>query len=111
MIPRPLLDLLLSPIRMSVVVVAIAIAFVQPLLVLALELVIQDNAFDVCTVFDEAVRNAEVRLVNLRVVFGLALAFEARVELLVAILVTVPIGLWHVATSLRQHHGHVAMPR
>ena len=79
---RPFLDLPRVAIRVAVVVVAVPIALVQPLLVLALELVVQDDAFDVRVALVQALRDAQIRLVDLGVVFELALAFEARVELL-----------------------------
>lgn len=43
----PCLDLSRVAVRMAVVVVAVAIALTQPLLVLALQLVVQDDALDV----------------------------------------------------------------
>ena len=59
---RPLFDLPLVAIGVSVVVVAVAIPLVQPLLVLALELVVQDDALDARVAFVEALGDAQVGL-------------------------------------------------
>ena len=85
---RPLFDLPHIAIGVAVVVLALPIALVQPLLVLALELVVEDHTFDARVAFFEAVRDAEVRLVDLRVVFELALTLETRIKLLARVLVT-----------------------
>jgi hypothetical protein len=68
----------------AVVVVAVPIALVKPLLVLALQLVVQDDAIDVRAARVQAPGDAEVRLKHLGVMFDLTLAFEAGVELLMA---------------------------
>lgn len=50
----PLLDVALVAIGMTVVVVAVTIALVQPLLVITLELVVQDHSFDPCSTLLQA---------------------------------------------------------
>jgi hypothetical protein len=105
---RPLLDLPLVPIRVSVVVVAIPIALVEPLLILALELVVQDDALDVGVAFVQALSDAQVSLVYLRVVFELALAFEARIELLARVVVVDSMGLQQVPAAVGQNDGDIA---
>jgi len=79
---RPLFDLARVSVRVAVVVVVVSIALVQPLLVLALQLVVEDNAVDLDIAHFQTLGDVQIRLVDLHVVFELALAFDARVELL-----------------------------
>ena len=90
----------------------------QPLLVLTLELVVEDDAIDACAAFAEAPGFPEVRAIHLRVVFHLARLLQIRVELLTMVLPTVltvvarmiaAIRLQHVPTFLRQDDRHVPM--
>src|SRR5205085_1987552 len=53
--------------RVAVVVFALPIALVQPLLVLALELVVEDQTLDARVTLFEPVRDAEICPVDLRV--------------------------------------------
>jgi hypothetical protein len=84
---RPRFDLARVAVGVAVVVFALPIALVQPFLVLALELVVEDHALDAGVTLFEPVGDAEIRLVDLRVVFELAFAFEPRIELLARVLV------------------------
>src|SRR5437667_11657187 len=74
---RPGADLFLGSIRMSVVVVTVAIPFMKPLLVVALELVIEDDSIDPGAALAEALGCAFVGAIDLEVVFKLSVAFEA----------------------------------
>ena len=105
---RPLFDFPRVTIRVSVVVVAIPIALVEPLLVLALELVVQDDALDVGVAFVQALRDAQVGLIDLRVVFELALAFETRIKLLARVVVVASVGLQQVPAAVGQNDGDIA---
>jgi hypothetical protein len=81
---RPDPDLFVSPIRMSVVVGAVAVPFVKPGLVVTLELVIEDDSIDACAALRETLCVAFVRPIDLEVVFTLSLAFETVPERLTA---------------------------
>ena len=104
---RPLLNLPLVAIRVSVIVVAIPIALVEPLLVLALELVVEKHTLDMDVALGEPFCHAQVGLIDLRVMFELALAFEACVELLARVVVAIAVRVKNVAAALRQDHRHV----
>src|SRR5262249_37548073 len=75
MLACPLADFFIAPIGVPVVVGAVAIALVEPRLVLALELVIEDDAVDGRAPIRQALRRAFVRPIDLNVVGELALAF------------------------------------
>jgi hypothetical protein len=89
MLKRPGTDLPVGAIGMPVVIRAIAIPFMEPLLVLALELVIEDDSIDTCATVPEALRLAFVRAIDLKVVFELSLAFDAMPERLTVTVVAV----------------------
>ena len=105
---RPLLDLAWVSVRMAVVVVVFTIAFMQPLLVLALQLLVQDDVVDLDVAHFQALGDAQIGLVDLHVVFELSLAFEAGVELLSGIAVTIAVMVEQVASTIGQDHGDVA---
>ena len=65
---------------MSVVVVVVLVALVEPALVLALQLVVEDDALDVRAALQETRLGLFVRAIDLEVVFEFALAPQARVE-------------------------------
>jgi len=73
----PLLDLVCGAIRVSVMVITVPVALVQPSLIVALELVVEDDAFDACVPLGKASRGIDVGVVDLHVVFELAFAFES----------------------------------
>jgi hypothetical protein len=81
---------------------------VQPLLVLALEFIVEDHALNAGVTFFEPVRDAEIRLVDLRVVFELAFSFEPRIELLARVLVAASMRLQQVTAAVGQDDGDVA---
>jgi hypothetical protein len=62
---RPIFDLPRVAIGVAVVVLALLVARVQPLLILALELVVEDHALDARVAFLEALRDAQVGLIDL----------------------------------------------
>lgn len=93
----PLLDLSSVAIRVAVVIITVAIALVEPLLVFTLELVVEDDPLDAGIPFRQAFHLALVRAVDLGVVFELALAFEARVERLLRLVRAFPVRLQQVA--------------
>jgi hypothetical protein len=76
----PFLDLVWVAIGMAVVVVSVTIALVKPLLVVALELVVQDHPIDPRAALLQALGFAFERPIDLDVMFELPLAFDARVE-------------------------------
>jgi hypothetical protein len=82
-------DLALITIVVAIVVVAVVIMFMEPRLVLALQLVVEDDALDVCVAFLEALGFALVGSIDLDVVFELPLAFGACVEGLAALLAVI----------------------
>jgi hypothetical protein len=83
--------------------VAVAIAFVQPLLVLALELVIEHHSFNARIAFRKPLRDAQVGPVDLGVMFELALAFEACVELLTGVVVAVSMRLQQLPAAVGEN--------
>jgi hypothetical protein len=89
--------------------VAVAIAFVQPLLVLALELVIEDHPFDARVALGEALRSPQIRPIDLGVMFQLALAFEARIERLARLVAAVSMRLQEVTPTVRENHRDVPL--
>jgi hypothetical protein len=89
----PARDFFRRPIGMSVIVVAVAIALVQPRLVFALQLVVQDDSPDACATLLKALCFAFVGAIDLGVVFELPLAFEIRIERLLMVLVAVTVAL------------------
>ena len=95
---------------------------VQPLLIVALELVVQDHAIDARAAVAEALSLTEVRTKDLAVVFDLAGLLQLRVERLMAVLpmvvavfVTVVVRVVsamrfeYAPAFLGEHHGDVAM--
>ena len=105
---RPVADFVFGPIRMSVVVGAVAIPLVEPRLVLTLELVVEDDPFHPCAAVRQPLRVALVRAIDLDVVFQLALAFEAVPERLAVALVAVTMVFEHAASFLGQRDGMLA---
>ena len=105
----PLANLIGRPIGVAVVVVVVLVAFVQPLLVLALELVVEGDPLDVGATLQQTRLCLLIGAIDLKVVFHFALAFEARVERLVVLLVGVPMPLQEAAALLREHDRMVAM--
>ena len=89
----PVADLIGRPIGVAVVVVVVLVAFVQPLLVLALELVVEGDPLDVGATLHQTRLCLLIRAIDLKVLFHFPLAFEARVEGLVVLLVGVPMPL------------------
>ena len=106
----PFLDLRWLAIRPPISVVAVGIPFVQPLLILTLELVIEHDAVDVGLALSELLRFAKVRLVDLRVVFDLAGLYQARIELLAVILIAVrAMRVQEIATAVRENDHMIPM--
>jgi hypothetical protein len=79
---RPILDLVRLTVWPAVVPLALAIAFVQPLLILAFELVIEDDPPDACAALGELLSFPEIGAIHLRVVLDFAVLDQAGVELL-----------------------------
>ena len=107
---RPPRDLRLVAIGMAVVVIALTIALVQPPLIIAFELVVEDDALDARAAGAQPLRHVEVRLVDLRVVFDLARAFEASVERLAAFAGAVAVLVEEIAAAIGQDDGDIATP-
>ena len=101
---RPVADVRFRSIRVSVIIGAIAIAFVKPPLVRTLELVIEGDSIDARATLRKALRFAFVRAVDLDVVFELAFAFNAMPERLMARLVAITVTLEHASDFLGQRH-------
>jgi hypothetical protein len=107
---RPLCNLARVAIGMSVVVGMIAIVLMEPPLVVALELVVEHDAFDACAALLEAFGFTFVGAIDLDVVFELPLAFDARVEGLaaVSVAVTVPMMIEQASSLVRERDRDVA---
>src|SRR5262245_31969515 len=102
---RPLFNLPSVAVRVSVVVVPVAIPLMEPLLVLALELVVQDDPVDAGITLRQPLRLALVRAVDLRLMFELALFLEARVERLRRLLAAIPVRLQDITAAVGQDDG------
>lgn len=107
---RPFFDLVLVAVGMAVVVVAVPIPLVQPLLVVALELVVQNDPIDARVALLQTLRFAFEGAIDLNVVFELPLAFNARVERLAAILIAVSMALKQASSVSGQGHGAISRP-
>jgi hypothetical protein len=108
---RPFANLRVCSIGVPVVVVVVLVALVEPPLIIALELVVQDDPLDVDVAFEQAGLRVLVRAIDLEVVLQLPSARQARVERLVRLVVAVAMVLEEAATVLRQDHRRLAVPR
>ena len=106
---RPLANLIRGSIGVAVVVVAVLVAFVQPPLVLALELVVQDDAIDAGAALQQPRLCLFVGAIDLDVVLQFARACEARVERLLVLVIAVSVALEQAAAFLRQDHRVIAI--
>ncbi|MCA1586256.1 MAG: hypothetical protein LC791_16285 [Acidobacteria bacterium] len=93
----PLPNLIGRAIGVAVVVVVVLVAFVEPTLVLALQLVVEDDALDVSAALQETRLGLFVRAIDLEVVFQFALAPQPRVERLVMVPIEVSMALKQAA--------------
>src|SRR5881296_507034 len=89
--------------------VAIAIALVQPPLVLALELVVQGDSIDARTPLGELLGLPQVGVEDLRVVLDFTGLDEARIELLRLTTLALTVRVQQVATPIGQHDDMVSM--
>jgi hypothetical protein len=89
---RPGLNLFRVAIGMAVVVIAVAIPLVEPLLIVALELVVEYDAIDAGVALLEAFGFTKIGATDLGVVFQFTLAFEAGVERLMVPMVAASSG-------------------
>lgn len=76
----PFPDLFRRPVGVAVVVVAVAIAFVQPLLVVAFQLIVEDDPLNAGAAVQEGFCFALVGAIDLEVVLQFPLASDASVE-------------------------------
>src|ERR1700730_17705394 len=114
---RPFLDLVRLAIRPTIRIVAVPITFVQPLLILALELVVEDDMVDARALFDQPFRFGQVRTVYLDVMFDFARLLQLCVELLGVVVAMVlalmrdvtPRRVEQVTAVLGQDDGDVPM--
>jgi hypothetical protein len=107
---RPFTNLRCRPIGMAVVVVVVLVALVEPTLILALELVVEDDTFDVDAALEEPHLRVFVRAIDVEVVLEFPCTHQARVERLMRLVVAVTMVLEEAPPVLRQHHGLVAVP-
>jgi hypothetical protein len=96
---------------MAVIVVVVLVPLVEPALVLALQLVVEDDALDVRAAVQETVLGLFVRAIDLKVVFEFPFAPQARVERLGVLVIGIAVALKEAAPVLRQAHRMVAVPR
>ncbi len=85
----PLPNLVLASIRMTAAICAVPITLMEPALVLPLELVVEDDAFDVRATVLETCCSPFVRPIDLDVVCELPLAFDAMPEGLAVTLIAI----------------------
>ena len=107
----PTFDFLCRPVRVTVIVVAVPIALVQPGLVLALQLVVEDHALDVRAPLLKAFCFTLIGTIDLDVVLPFPLTFEPGVERLLVPVVAVSVTLQKTPSLLRQHDRMVAIAR
>jgi hypothetical protein len=105
----PLANLILCPIGVPVVVVVVLVALVQPALVLALQLVVEDHALNVGAALKPRL-GLFVGTIELEVVFQFPRTREACVEGLVMPVIAVSMAFEKAAPCLGQRHRLVAVP-
>jgi hypothetical protein len=105
----PIANLIRRAIGMAVVVVVVLVPLVEPPLVLALQLVVEEDALDVRTPVQETVLGLFVRAIDLEVVFEFSFAPQARIERLRVLVIVIAVALQEAATVLRQAHRMVAV--
>ena len=110
-LPRPPRNLFGLTVRPAVAVLLAAIALVQEPLIVALQLVVEDDAPNPTALAAEALLGALVGAIDLGVVRQLARLPEAGVEglagLVGAVVTLVAVGFEEVAPAVRQRHGAV----
>src|SRR5947209_5552721 len=104
----PFADLFVGSIGVAIVVGAITIALMEPALVLALELVVEDDPFHAPAAVSQALCFAFVCAIDLEVVFPLPFAFKAVPERLAVALVAASMMFEEAPTFLRQRDGMLA---
>jgi hypothetical protein len=102
---RPVTNLVIAAIGVPVVIRTVAIPLVQPRLVLPLELVVEKHALNPRAAVSEARCCLVVGAIDLKVVFQLALAFNAVPERLAVSVVAVAMVFEKAAAFLRQRDG------
>jgi len=101
---RPFPNLIGRPIGPTVAVPFLAIALLEETLIVAFQLVVEDDPPDVTTALSDRLRRSLVRLVKVRVVGDLGPPGEARVEALAIVERAVLGSIEQVATALRESH-------
>jgi hypothetical protein len=118
---RPSFDLTLRPVGSAIGIRVAAIALVEPLLILAFELVVECDVVDAIAALKKAIDLAQVRLEDLRVVLQLPRFHEPGVELLMPLVVTwivlarivivlPPVRLQQALAAVGQEHRDVPLP-
>jgi hypothetical protein len=118
----PSLDFTFRSIGPAVGIRVAAIALVEPLLVLAFELVIEGDVLDAIAAFKKAIDLVQVRLEDLRVVLQLPRFHEPGVELLMPCVLTrivlpqivialSPMRFQQALAAVGQEHRHVPLTR
>ena len=100
-----------STVRPAVAVLLPAIAFVEESLIVALQLVVEDDALNPTALAAETFLGALIGAIDLGVVRQLARLSDAGVEGLAgfvgAVVTLVPVGLEQVTAAIRQRHGAI----
>ena len=105
----PFFDLMRVPIRASVAVGSTAIVLLEKSLVLGLEVLLEDDAADLPTLFAETLLRAEVRAIERRVMGQLTRPADAGMECLMAGIADVAaVGVEQAASTRRQGDGALA---
>jgi hypothetical protein len=107
----PVTDLFRCAIGMPIVVVAVPIPFVEPLLVVALELVVEQHAIDTRAALVKAFRFTLVGAIDLDVVLQFRFAFQTRVERLLMAMVAVTVAVQEIPSFLREYDRVFAIAR
>jgi hypothetical protein len=119
---RPALDFTLRPVGSAIGIRVAAIALVEPLLILAFELVVEGDMVDAIPAFKQPIDLVQVSLEDLRVVLQLPRFHEPRVELLMPLVLTrivlprivialVSVCLQQALAAPGEEYRHVPLPR
>src|SRR5262245_50976363 len=119
---RPSFDLTLRPIGSAIGIRVASIALVEPLLILAFELVVECDVVDAIAAFKKPIDLVQVRLEHLRVVLQLPRFHQPRVELLMPLVLArivlprivialVSVCLQQALSAVGQKHRDVPLTR
>jgi hypothetical protein len=109
--PRPACNLFGLPVRPTVTLFLASIALVEESLIVALQLIVEDDALNPTALAAEALLSALISAIDLRVVRQLARLSQTRVEVLAgfvrAVVAFASVGFEKVSTAIGQDNGAI----